>query len=163
MPNFRAPQVGCNQSARAYARASASNAHQSTASSLPDQDRRRLVALAPFQVPLRWRAAWQLATTGIGYFGLIATMYASIEVSVWLTLALAFPAGGLVVRLFIIQHDCEHGSFFRSRWANTFARLFCRLITLTPHENWRRAESRWFAALRPARRMLQDLCRDFPQ
>jgi acyl-lipid omega-6 desaturase (Delta-12 desaturase) len=90
-------------------------------------------------------------------------MYASIEVSVLLTLALAFPAGGLVVRLFIIQHDCEHGSFFRSRWANTFARLFCRLITLTSHENWRRAESRWFAALRPARRMLQDLCRDFPQ
>jgi omega-6 fatty acid desaturase (delta-12 desaturase) len=138
LPNFRASLVGATQGARAYARASASNAHRSTASSLPDQDRRRLVALAPFQVPLRWRAAWQLATTGIGYFGLIATMYASIEVSVLLTLALAFPAGGLVVRLFIIQHDCGHGSFFRSRRANTFVGLFCSLITVTPYENWRR-------------------------
>lgn len=138
MPDLRASQVGGTQDARASARASASHARQSTESSLPDRDRRRLVALAPFQAPLLRYGVWQLASAGIGYFGLIAAMYASIEVSELLTLALAFPAGGLVVRLFIIQHDCGHGSFFRSRRANTIAGLFCSLITLTPHENWRR-------------------------
>jgi fatty acid desaturase len=40
-----------------------------------------------------------------------------LELSYWLTLALAVPAGGLLVRLFIIVHDCGHGSFFRSRKA----------------------------------------------
>jgi fatty acid desaturase len=44
---------------------------------------------------------------------------------------------GLVVRIFIIQHDCGHGAFFRSRAANEWLGRFCSLITMTPYANWR--------------------------
>jgi omega-6 fatty acid desaturase (delta-12 desaturase) len=42
-------------------------------------------------------------------------MYITIAVSYWLTLGLAVVAAGFVVRIFVIQHDCGHGSFFKSR------------------------------------------------
>jgi omega-6 fatty acid desaturase (delta-12 desaturase) len=65
-------------------------------------------------------------------------MYWSLQLSYWLTLALAVPTGGLLVRVFIIQHDCGHGSFFVSKRANTLLGMFCSLLTLTPYANWRR-------------------------
>lgn len=53
-------------------------------------------------------------------------------------LALALPAAGLVVRVFALQHDCGHGSLFRSRRANDAVGRFCSLFTLTPYGHWRR-------------------------
>jgi omega-6 fatty acid desaturase (delta-12 desaturase) len=47
-------------------------------------------------------------------------------------------AAGLVVRIFIIQHDCGHGSFFRSRFANDAVGMLCSVITLAPYAHWRR-------------------------
>ncbi|HIF20896.1 MAG TPA: fatty acid desaturase, partial [Gemmatimonadetes bacterium] len=44
-------------------------------------------------------------------------MLRSLEYSYWLTLALAAPTAGFLIRLFIIQHDCGHGNFFKSRHA----------------------------------------------
>lgn len=55
-----------------------------------------------------------------------------------LTLALAVPAAGFVVRIFIIQHDCGHGAFFRSRRANTIVGTLCSMVTLAPYASWRR-------------------------
>lgn len=54
----------------------------------------------------------------------------------WVTLILAVPAAGLLVRLFIIQHDCGHGSFFRSRAANDLLGRSLSLLTLTPYGSW---------------------------
>ena len=65
-------------------------------------------------------------------------MYLSLDVSIWLTFALALPTAGLVVRLFIIQHDCGHGSYFRSRTANTVVGMLCSIATFTPFAQWRR-------------------------
>jgi omega-6 fatty acid desaturase (delta-12 desaturase) len=65
-------------------------------------------------------------------------MYVSAALSYWLTLSLAVVAAGLVVRIFIIQHDCGHGSFFRSRTANDALGTVCSLITLAPYAHWRR-------------------------
>jgi omega-6 fatty acid desaturase (delta-12 desaturase) len=64
--------------------------------------------------------------------------YAYYHLSPWLSLALAIPAAGFVVRLFIIQHDCGHGSYFRSRWANASVGTLCSLTTYTPFALWRR-------------------------
>jgi omega-6 fatty acid desaturase (delta-12 desaturase) len=50
-------------------------------------------------------------------------------------------AAGLVVRVFIIQHDCGHASLFRSRWLNDWLGRACSLITLTPYSSWRRQHS----------------------
>jgi acyl-lipid omega-6 desaturase (Delta-12 desaturase) len=98
-----------------------------------------LAAFARFQAPQLGRSLGQLATTFLPFFALMAAMYlVAWLVSPWLSLALALPAGALVVRIFIIQHDCGHGAFFRSRAANDWLGRACSLFTLTPYANWRR-------------------------
>ena len=74
--------------------------------------------VAKYQEPHRWRAAWQIVNTLGSYAALWYLMYLSLAVSWWLTLPLAVLAGGLLVRIFIIFHDCGHGSFFKSQLAN---------------------------------------------
>ena len=59
----------------------------------------------------------------------------------WLTLLLAIPAAGLLVRLFIIQHDCGHGSFFKSRRANDLLGRVLSIPTLTPYGSWKRGHA----------------------
>jgi omega-6 fatty acid desaturase (delta-12 desaturase) len=68
-------------------------------------------------------------------------MYLVYPVSAWLALALALPTGALLVRIFIVQHDCGHGSFFASARANVLVGRACSLITLTPFANWARQHS----------------------
>ena len=97
-----------------------------------------MVSLAAFQVPSAWRSAWQFASTFLAFVTLDAVMYLSLRLSFWLALALAVPAAGLMIRLFIIQHDCGHGSFFRSRRLNDMLGRFCSAITFTPYAFWRR-------------------------
>ncbi len=93
---------------------------------------------ATFQAPVLAHSVWQFASTGAAYAALLALMYLAYHVSVWLSLALVPLAAGLVVRLFIIQHDCGHGAFFQSRRANLVVGVLCSLATLTPFTNWRR-------------------------
>lgn len=59
----------------------------------------------------------------------------------WLTLAIALPAAAFTVRLFTIQHDCGHRSFFASRRINDLLGAVIGVITLTPHAYWRRAHN----------------------
>jgi len=102
-------------------------------------DARALKAIAvAHQTPMLARSIGQLATTFPPFFAVIAAMYALRETSVWISLVLAIPAAGLIVRIFVIQHDCGHGAFFRSRAANVWLGRFCSLITMTPFANWRR-------------------------
>jgi omega-6 fatty acid desaturase (delta-12 desaturase) len=81
---------------------------------------------------------WQLASSFLPFLAICALMYWSLSRSFFLTVLLAFLAAGFVVRIFIIQHDCGHGSFFRSRRANQIAGWMCSLVTLTPYAMWRR-------------------------
>lgn len=113
-----------------------SPASSSTSKRLPG--RHQLRTAASFQAPILSHSIWQFASTGAAYTALLLVMYAAYHVSVWLSLALVLPAAGLVVRLFIIQHDCGHGSFFKSRRANLVVGVLCSLATLTPFTNWRR-------------------------
>ncbi|MBK8048360.1 MAG: hypothetical protein IPK16_15325 [Anaerolineales bacterium] len=61
------------------------------------------------------KATWQLITSFGGLFLMWILMYWSLSVGYWLTLLLSIPAAGFVVRIFIIQHDCGHGSFLALR------------------------------------------------
>jgi omega-6 fatty acid desaturase (delta-12 desaturase) len=103
-------------------------------------DRRTLLAgLAPFQASSTHHSLMQLAVTAAPYVALMAFMYYSYyHISPWLSLALGLPASGFVVRLFIIQHDCGHGSYFKARWANELVGWLCSLTTFTPYAFWRR-------------------------
>ena len=64
-------------------------------------------------------------------------MYWSLGVSYFLTLALALPAAGLLVRVFIISHDCGHGSYFKSGKANAFWGSITSFICYNPYYYWK--------------------------
>jgi omega-6 fatty acid desaturase (delta-12 desaturase) len=101
---------------------------------------------AEYRVPTRWKSAWQLANSLLPFCGLWYLMYLSTFWSYWLTLALAVPAAGFLVRIFIIQHDCGHHSFFRSRRTNDLLGNALGFLTLTPYYLWRRSHARHHAS-----------------
>jgi omega-6 fatty acid desaturase (delta-12 desaturase) len=94
--------------------------------------------LRAFQQPRARTSLGQLASSVLPFIALWALMLASLDVGWWLTLLLAVPAAGFVVRIFIIQHDCGHGAFLGSRRANAAVGLLCSLFTFTPYASWRR-------------------------
>ena len=87
------------------------------------------------------RSVVQLLTSAIFFFGLWALMLASLEVGYWLTLLLAIPTAGFLMRLFMIQHDCGHGSFFASRRARDMVGFCIGVLTLVPYEYWRKTHA----------------------
>ena len=90
-----------------------------------------------YQQPSLGSAIWQLVNTLVPYACLWYLMYLSLSYSCWLTLALAALAGLFLIRIFIIFHDCGHGSFFKSRLANDVVGFITGLLTLTPYFHWR--------------------------
>lgn len=93
--------------------------------------------VARYQQPSTPRALWQIVNTFVPYVLLWYLMYLSQSVSWWLTIPLAMLAGAFLVRIFIIFHDCGHGSYFKSRWANDVLGFIAGLLTLTPYYQWR--------------------------
>ena len=87
------------------------------------------------------RSIFQLVSTATPFVGLLAVMAWASRDRYWLTLLLAIPAAGLLVRLFIIQHDCGHGSFFKSRAANDFLGRVLSVLTLTPYDDWKQGHA----------------------
>jgi omega-6 fatty acid desaturase (delta-12 desaturase) len=73
----------------------------------------------------------------VPYLGLWCLMYFTVSVSWWLTLPIALLASGFLVRLFIIFHDCGHGSFFSSGKANAFLGYIVGVLIFTPFYHWR--------------------------
>jgi omega-6 fatty acid desaturase (delta-12 desaturase) len=94
-------------------------------------------ALAPYAVPDLRRALLDLATSVVPYVVLSAAMYASLDVSYWLTLAIAVPAAGFLLRTFILFHDCTHGGFVPTRRANTWLGVALGLVVFSPFHAWR--------------------------
>ena len=95
-----------------------------------------------FQAPILTRSLGQLATSFGGFVATCTAMYLCLAVSLWITLPMSVLAAGFLVRIFIIQHDCGHGSFFISRWANELIGTLCSVMTLTPYAFWRRQHAR---------------------
>ena len=89
------------------------------------------------QKPSIGRATWQMINTFIPFLALWVLMYLTRGISWWLTVPMAILAGALTVRMFIIFHDCGHGSFFKSQTANHIVGTITGIITFTPYFNWR--------------------------
>ncbi len=85
-----------------------------------------------YQVPNQTKAILQIVTSFLPFIGLWALMYWSLSVSYWLTLGLAFINAFFVVRIFIIQHDCGHQSYFKSRKWNDAVGFVCSLFSMIP-------------------------------
>jgi acyl-lipid omega-6 desaturase (Delta-12 desaturase) len=102
-------------------------------------------AIAPYQEPSTWRATFQIVNT----LGPLAVLWylisLALSVSLWLALPLAVLVGALLVRVFILFHDCGHGSFFRSRLANDVTGFLTGLLTFTPYYRWRWEHARHHA------------------
>jgi len=99
--------------------------------------------LKRFEVPSRRKATLQLLNTLMPYLALLTTMYLTIywKIPYWVTLLIAIPTAGFLVRLFIFFHDCAHGSYLASSRAMVILGNILGGITFTPFEEWRHAHS----------------------
>jgi omega-6 fatty acid desaturase (delta-12 desaturase) len=93
--------------------------------------------ISRYQQTVLWKAVAQLITTFVPMGVLFYLMYRSLALPYIVTLLLALPTAGLLVRTFIIMHDCGHGSFFKSRRANEIVGWITGVMTLTPFAQWR--------------------------
>jgi omega-6 fatty acid desaturase (delta-12 desaturase) len=99
-------------------------------------------ALKVYRAPSAARGAFELAVTLVPFLVLWALMLLAVDAGrYWLYALMIAPAAGLLVRLFMIQHDCGHGAFFPSRTANDWTGRVIAIFTLTPYDLWRRAHA----------------------
>ncbi len=94
--------------------------------------------LARYREPNNARGVFELTITAGPFFIIWALMWVVLAHGHWSGFLLTVPAAGLVVRLFMIQHDCGHGSFFHGRLANDWVGRAIGVVTLTPYDYWRR-------------------------
>jgi omega-6 fatty acid desaturase (delta-12 desaturase) len=93
--------------------------------------------LAPFAVPCLRRGLLTVATSALPYMALSVVMYLMLGVSPVLTLVLAIPAAGFLVRVFVVFHDCAHVSLLPSKRANVLVGTVLGLFVLSPYRRWR--------------------------
>jgi len=89
-----------------------------------------------YNQPNHVRSWWQFSSNLLLYSLAWFLMYESLSISYWITLGLSFPAAGMLVRLFIIYHDCGHGAFFKSKKLSDFIGTFVGVLTFTPYYHW---------------------------
>ncbi|HWE07398.1 MAG TPA: fatty acid desaturase [Rhizomicrobium sp.] len=87
------------------------------------------------------RALFELGVTAGALLLGWGLMWLSLATGYWLTLLLAIPTAGFLVRLFMIQHDCGHGAFFPRRAANDWIGRALGIFTLTPYDDWKRSHT----------------------
>jgi omega-6 fatty acid desaturase (delta-12 desaturase) len=93
--------------------------------------------LKPYQQPDLKRSLWQIINTFVPFFIVWYLSYLSLNISYALTLFGCLIGGLLTIRIFIIFHDCGHGSFFKQQKWNDTLGLICSLFVLTPYHRWR--------------------------
>jgi len=98
--------------------------------------------LSRYRDPSDARGVIELAITALPLIGLWVAIWAALHFSFyWLAVLLTVPAAGFLVRMFMIQHDCGHGSFFRHRSANDWVGRLIGVLTFTPYDYWRRTHA----------------------
>jgi omega-6 fatty acid desaturase (delta-12 desaturase) len=103
---------------------------------------RKLIAeLKPFSMPHTGRSIWELAATLIPLVTVMVLMLAAVDRGYGTALLLSPLAGLLLLRTFIIQHDCGHGAFFRKRAGNDWTGRALGVLTFTPYDCWSRSHT----------------------
>jgi len=93
--------------------------------------------VAKYAFPDVWRSVWQVLNSLVPFIVLWYLAYRSLEVGYWLTLLLVVAMSGFMTRLFIIFHDCCHGSFFKTPRANDLMGLVLGVFVFTPYFEWK--------------------------
>jgi len=116
--------------------------HNSAASiETPNDARRWPQVLARYRQLSNGRGLVEVAITVVPLAALWLLAWLTLDVGYWLTLPLALASGAFLLRLFMIQHDCSHGSFFRYRLANDWIGRLAGIVTMTPYDVWRRTHA----------------------
>jgi len=100
-----------------------------------------VLVLAKYREPSTSRSIFELVATLVPFVLLWGLAWASLSVSYWLAFAIAALNGLFLVRIFVIQHDCGHGSFFRNRALADWIGRGLGVLTLTPYDVWRRSHA----------------------
>lgn len=99
-------------------------------------------SLRDFQTPDTSRSVFEIGLTVVLFAGAWAAMAVALSYELsWLYAVLIVPAAGLLLRLFMVQHDCGHGSFFATRKANDWVGRVVGVFTLTDYDHWRRSHA----------------------
>src|SRR5579862_2360430 len=93
--------------------------------------------LAPFATPCPRRGLLAVATSAVPYLALTGAIYLTLGDSILLTIGLMILAAGFLVRVFVVFHDCAHGSLLPSRRANAMLGTALGLLVLSPFVRWR--------------------------
>ena len=101
--------------------------------------------ISQFQQSTRLKSIWQIVNSIVPYAALWYLAYEALQISFWLVLPVTILASGFLIRIFIIFHDCGHGSFFRSKKANDFWGIVTGVITFSPYYYWRANHARHHA------------------
>jgi omega-6 fatty acid desaturase (delta-12 desaturase) len=100
-----------------------------------------VVILSRYREPCHWRSSWEILVTAGPFVALWALAWWSLDVSYALAAALSVLNATFLARLFMIQHDCGHASFFRSRAVSDWLGRVLGVVTLTPYDVWRRTHA----------------------
>ena len=100
-----------------------------------------LKRMMPYRAPNRLRGIFELGVTVVPLVALWVLAWVSVQYGFWWGLLLTIPAAGFLLRLFMIQHDCGHGSFFGVRQVDDWIGRAIGVLTLTPYDCWRRTHA----------------------
>ncbi len=97
--------------------------------------------LARYRGSVASRSAFEIGITLVGFSATWIAIWFGLNAGYWISLVLTVPCAGFLVRLFMIQHDCGHGSFFRRKQTNDWTGRFLSILTLTPYDFWKRSHA----------------------
>ncbi|MCR2822816.1 fatty acid desaturase [Lederbergia panacisoli] len=97
--------------------------------------------IAPYEKSNTKNSVRQVINTLVPFFSLWVLAYFTLSFSYLLTLGICIIAAGFLVRIFIIFHDCCHGSFFKNRHANNILGTVTGILTFCPYEQWKHSHS----------------------
>jgi omega-6 fatty acid desaturase (delta-12 desaturase) len=114
---------------------------ETIAGSMSGNDRTWEKIVLKYAHPDLGKSIWQIINSLAPYIILWFLLYRSLTYPYWVTILLSLPACGFLIRIFIIFHDCGHGSFFRSGKANRYVGIIMGIMTLTPYYSWHHQHS----------------------
>lgn len=117
-----------------------------TAPNTTDRDKAWLKALSTYRKPDIGQSTFELVVTIVPFVLFWVMAWASMHVGFWPGLIFILPASGFLLRLFMLQHDCGHGSFFGRRRLDDWTGRAIGVLTLTPYDYWRRAHAEHHAS-----------------
>jgi acyl-lipid omega-6 desaturase (Delta-12 desaturase) len=87
------------------------------------------------------KASWQIVNTLVPYAMAWCGAWYLYNVNYWASLACSVLIGCFMLRIFVLHHDCTHGSFFKTRRANEIWGFLLGTLVLTPFHRWRRSHN----------------------